>query len=348
MKIAINKDGQIVYAVKHAQSPLIEPLYCPKCKGEVFVRTNHKGTSYFVHRYSCGSSNFGMKRQTQESSEHKFVKQYMIEVLQHCGYQVMLEHFVKQTGQYIDVFVEKSNLAIEFQKSQISPKILKQRHEAYLNLGVKCMWIFDRNATRFHQNWSRITRQFHKNLGFYWVLFDTTHLQLYLRFIETPLCPMDGYTYKEIVIPKNRWLDLFLALLTQRAIHIHPNHCNCMVSRNHKVIDFRRWQQSIMRNPVNHPYLHYLYEQRIVFSHYTQQDLFPLMTSCHIQTPSWCWKVLILNALNSTSHNEVETAIANTLSLPIIKYYPAPLIQHECYSWIQASLKHQLTQITRN
>lgn len=143
MFVAYDKDGNRVYADETSGD---EVCRCPVCNERVRLR---KGSVYRAHFAHLPKSSCSWGKDKDHMSEwHIRMQSYFP--------KESIEYRFKdnETGEVhiADVFDEKSNTVIEFQKSKISDEEFTSRCAFHINNGRRIAWIFDESATNSKEN----------------------------------------------------------------------------------------------------------------------------------------------------------------------------------------------------
>lgn len=118
--------------------------FCPICNSEVIYKKGVKIQSHFAHIKNSACSITSYKR---ESKEHLDVKKSLYNHFKQKYINVLLEYIFKVNNniQIADIYIKDKNIALEYQRSIISHKMLNQRTLGYKNANIKLIWLIDIN-----------------------------------------------------------------------------------------------------------------------------------------------------------------------------------------------------------
>ncbi|AGX06466.1 hypothetical protein B14911_03454 [Bacillus sp. NRRL B-14911] len=123
---------------------------CPYCNGKVVINWAEvpKRIPHFSHRQTleCIYEGGG------ETESHRLGKvklfNYLESLLNHKVRSIEIEHYIPETRQIADVFIEFENgvqWVVEYQRSNISPEKIQERKKLYQKAGIKDIWIIGEN-----------------------------------------------------------------------------------------------------------------------------------------------------------------------------------------------------------
>ncbi|MCK4654467.1 MAG: competence protein CoiA [Candidatus Cloacimonetes bacterium] len=148
MLVAINEtqEKNLAWLAEKSQSP----FFCPECNAEVILKKGKIRAHHFAHKppveciYGVG-----------ESQKHYIVKRQIYEALvnhPNCS-KCELERRLNGVRPDISLYVGKTPIAIEVQKSPIDIDDILRRTRRYTELGVYLLWILpdDSPSTFFHE-----------------------------------------------------------------------------------------------------------------------------------------------------------------------------------------------------
>jgi competence CoiA-like predicted nuclease len=115
-----------------------ENFYCPSCKEKVILRAGDSVIAHFAHQKEAICSTKG-----GEGPYHEHGKLLLYQWFMHQGLHVELEAYLRGIDQRPDLLlsVNGKRIAIEYQCSRISNKVIRDRTEGYHRLGIHVIWV---------------------------------------------------------------------------------------------------------------------------------------------------------------------------------------------------------------
>ncbi|WP_180100021.1 competence protein CoiA [Acinetobacter sp. YH12153] len=140
-------NGDRIYSFKFSDEDWTElkksksEILMPCCQGGGLLKNSKLGTKFFSHKakVNCGYS-------APETIEHQFCKYLVAKTLHELGWMVETEKSgVTPSGKkwIADIYAEKGSkkICIEIQWSNQNIEDTRERHDIYLESGIKCLWL---------------------------------------------------------------------------------------------------------------------------------------------------------------------------------------------------------------
>ncbi|RLK64206.1 hypothetical protein D3H64_00055 [Atopobacter sp. AH10] len=174
MRLAKNSQGEWVSADWVQEK---DTFFCPNCQGLLEWRKGEKVKAYFAHVRN--------RKGKGESLEHRQAKTWLRGQFKLLGFPVEEEvslAFDQRADVLVDLLGRK--LAVEFQKSRLSPSTFKGRVEGYRKSHLLQWWIQNDRAHLPYVNREELLQyaRYHPRLGCYQWLLDQESQQLILQY----------------------------------------------------------------------------------------------------------------------------------------------------------------------
>ena len=130
MFYALNSENQMIHV---SAADLSQKYYCPVCHQLVKLRTGKLNSKHFAHEQVSFS------KQHHETNVHQAGKKLLMKWGSELGYAVQSEIYFKKIKRRADVIFKlpRSQVAVEYQCSPISPTKLTKRSQAYFQTGMR-------------------------------------------------------------------------------------------------------------------------------------------------------------------------------------------------------------------
>ena len=123
---------------------------CPICEEPVIIAWGTKRAPHFKH-----ASQSHCVISTGESEEHTIGKKRLFEYFNHLLKDkvkvIDIEHYIPETGQIADLFIEFPNgikWVVEYQRSNISTVEIIHRRKQYKQAGIRDIWVVGENIIK--------------------------------------------------------------------------------------------------------------------------------------------------------------------------------------------------------
>jgi len=161
--VAVNSEGERI-DITSMDNPrkTLKPydLFCPQCKGKMFIRGSKNIQYHFYHKANCTSK----YKSHAESPDHlrfkrKVAEHLKNEVQEYSNAKIEYEYPIMEIMRIADVMMIFPNgwlVAHEIQLSYISEQDLQERTEDYLDAGIDVIWWLGKRANNeTNRNWCR-------------------------------------------------------------------------------------------------------------------------------------------------------------------------------------------------
>ncbi|PKF90053.1 hypothetical protein CW306_00500 [Bacillus sp. BA3] len=181
-------------------------LYCPFCQNHVIFKSGEVYTWHFAHESNCTN-----KYIENESEEHEKGKFFLLEWLRSCYPKAYVEseEYIPETRQSVDVYVqhlegelEGKKWVFEFQRSELSAKEWKERHDLYQQAGLQDFWVLDEDVFLDFSTAKGI-KDARKFINLEKVIFEEKGFVYFLN-IETKVLTIDVYFSQKLHPQKGR------------------------------------------------------------------------------------------------------------------------------------------------
>jgi len=340
---AKTKDGTLITPAKLSRQQLeryrSENFYCPVCDERVILKAGQQVIPHFAHfsHKVCPTSSGG------EGPYHEQGKLILYEWLSKQNLKVQLEAYIPDIKQQPDLLVtiNRRKIAIEFQSSRISTKIIQQRNLGYLQANIQPIWIL--SARQFKQRSANVIHvdhftqqfmhQFSKNypltLYYFCPLRQKFLLAQHIHLLSTvsAFAHLQYYPLREI-----NFLDLFV------------------VHSLNKFIFKRRWKQvkrDFRTRPRRRQYgrtfqwYQWLYSRHTNVQYLPSIVYLPVQAQVYMRQPLWEWQSrLCLDIID-------RTPIGSPINLSFAqKYFHHALISPRFFPLIK-QLQHPINEYFR-
>src|SRR5690625_1073897 len=158
---AKTKDGELITPAKLSRQQLArkrsETFFCPVCEERVILKAGQQVIPHFAHvsNQICPTSSGG------EGPYHEQGKLVLYEWLTKQNLEVQLEAYIPEIKQQPDLLItiNQRKIAIEFQCSRISTKVIQQRNFGYMRANIQPIWIL--SARLFKQRTANVIHMDH-------------------------------------------------------------------------------------------------------------------------------------------------------------------------------------------
>lgn len=213
MYAALNKNQQLYYANFIDVTEREQEFFCPNCFQPVKLCKSKNNRFYFRHLKKCvkQGKNLYHKQNTispykrrGESFNHLTAKDILESNFISYGYDTYKEFRLSGIDQTADLItVNKKELKpqiIEFQKSIITPKILDNRHQEYLQLTNQVRWLIDYDFIKkgINRHWFSQMLLFDKVRYLHLYALDIRQKQLVLLYHIPLVYRLESYSLKII------------------------------------------------------------------------------------------------------------------------------------------------------
>lgn len=178
MYAALNKAGQLYYATDVTEEMTGTEWYCPRCHRRMIFAKSSKGKPFFKHLPRDTSSVGG------ESQTHRLAKEQLVGCFTRHGIEVKSEYDIDGSDRIADLLLPDYRLVIEIQHTPIAGATLRSRTLAYHKVGYDCLWLMTNIVDDLSggQQWPQTLLQYHAQLGYYRVLYDTNDAQIRIQW----------------------------------------------------------------------------------------------------------------------------------------------------------------------
>lgn len=338
---AKTKDGTLIIPAKLTRTELEKArrktFYCPVCHERVILKAGQHVIPHFAHyaRKNCPTSHGG------EGPYHEQGKLILYQWLKSQHLSVKLEPYLRSIQQQPDILltIDQKKIAIEFQCSRISTKIIQARNDGYKKLNIEPIWILGKELLKYRSKRTILldsfTKQFLHQFSpsfpltlFYFcpikeVFIQVQHIHLlkqtsaYAQLHLTHLSQINFLDlFDEQIFHKNRFLNHLER--EKRNFRIYP-----MNSRNGRTLAWYNW----------------LYKKQTHVQFLPPHVYLPVPSQIYMKTPLWDWQSrLCLDIVHPTRINEhihlsfcqnYFKHVKKPLSIfPLIKHLPEPIFAY--------------------
>jgi len=168
MLIANNSEGERIVAWKAEKNDGI--FFCPECMAPVILRKGRIRVHHFAHTASSSC-----KYAAGESEQHLRIKKTLYEILRkhpRCS-RCEMERRLNGVRPDVSLYVEKTAIAIELQRSAISTEEIAERTQIYNDLNIAIIWVIPPPAPRNQsvcrpKSWQRFLHAMYWGRLYYW------------------------------------------------------------------------------------------------------------------------------------------------------------------------------------
>lgn len=300
MIIALNEKESYVWSVNEEVNHKNQKYSCPACRKVVLFRNGPHLIPHFAH-YKNQACHYTSE---PESLKHLSGKMQLFKRIEKLETVVYLEKYFSQIKQKSDIYFEHKGkgYAIEFQCSQISLEVLRERTNGYISIGINPIWVFHTDFVKHKGiNEVRIPKLVQSGMS--------SNLQIFLydgskknMLIHSQITPFSKSTYftNKACIPLNQ---ITIPHLIRQQLLPRKYLSKFREKRNYHLL------QSIRFEGLRVPFYKKLYESG--FSTFSLPPFVgvPLKNGVAIRTPCIEWQGLIFLDLiknKEITHTEIH------------------------------------------
>lgn len=296
MFTAVDDQGGLLFASSFTEDKL---CYCSGCREEVIFKKGVINQPHFAHKRQSFCQYFS----EGETSEHIKGKLLLYEWFKREKFKVKLELFIPELKQRPDLFInyKETRIAIEFQCSPISKKIIKKRTRGYIEKGIKVIWILGKKLKVSNKFTSQQYDYLSINKNGQYNLLQLNQDEQCLEIITNIRSSDKGIRFKKKFLPfESDKVAVEKILNTQ--------YLTKEAKMKRKSVEVKKLQHlSFYKDKRTRRFFELLYQNNLSIQTLPDVLFYSVSNEWLIRTFSYQWKLLIFLWINTLSYYEIIT-----------------------------------------